>query len=98
MNKHFIRVSKTYTTKNKLQAFILEKMKEIDHTLCGSQGAASKLIKTAYDKACELYGGKASVPELRDFVSSHNTAVFYVPEVVYVEVYEVEKEFNVNKF
>lgn len=73
-------------------------MKEIDHTLCGSHRAAIMLIETAYDKACELYGGKASVPELKSFVSSHNTAVFYVPEVVYVEVYEVEKEFNFNIF
>jgi len=97
MNKHFIKISKTYGAKNKLHEVILEKMKKIDHTLCGSQGAANKLITTTFEEACKLYDGKAALPGLRDFEAHDNTAIFYVPEVVYITVYEVEKEYNVNK-
>lgn len=98
MNKHFIKVSKTYGTKNKLHEVILDKMQALDHTLCGSQGAAVHLINTSYEEACKTYEGKASVPPLRSFESDKKTAVFYVPEVIYIAVHEVVNEVNVNKF
>lgn len=98
MNKHFIKVTQEYSCKNQLQKLILERLKKIDHTLCGSQGTAVKLIQDEYKLAVESYTGKAALPSLKSFQHEDQTAVYYVEDVIYLHIYQVLQEKNVNKF
>lgn len=88
MKKVFIKVSRTYQVKNKLQKAILDNLQELDGTLTET-GKAIKLIKIAYNDAVNNYKGTAAVPELKEFEANNKTDVFYIEDVIYVDIHKV---------
>lgn len=86
MAKQFIKVSKTYATKNSIQLLILQKLQSVDFTLTSDISKAKYFIKKAYDDAVNQYKGKAAIPELKEF-SNGLTIVFFVEDVIYINVY-----------
>lgn len=93
MAKQFIRVSKTYSTKNKLQLLILHKLQKLDHTLTLNHVDASRLIKKLYDEAVKEYKGTAAIPELKTY-ENDKTTNYHVEDVIYIHVYTVSTDFS----
>lgn len=67
MKKQFTKVTKTYSTKNKLQLLIHDHLVTADFTLFANKQEASKHIKKLYDTALSEYKGNAAVPQLKSF-------------------------------
>lgn len=88
MKKVLIKVSRTYQLKNKLQKSILENLQELDATLT-EPASAIKLIKIAYNDAVNNYKGSAAIPELRHFEPDSKTTVYYIEDVIYLNIYTV---------
>jgi hypothetical protein len=88
MKKVLIKILRTYQVKNKLQKAILENLQELDATLTDNKQAVG-LIKIAYKDAINNYNGSAAVPELRNFEASDDTTVYYIEDVIYINVYKV---------
>ena len=89
MKKTFIKVTATYSCKNKLQKAIYENLKELDGTLSGNQGTAFKLIEIAFNEALNSYDGTAHRPELRSYNPNTKTVSFVVDDVITLSVYDV---------
>lgn len=89
MAKQFIRVSKTYATKNKIQLLILQKLQTLDHTLTLTHVQASREIKKQYDEALKQYNGKAAVPELKTFNIDDNTSRYQVEDVIIIDIHTI---------
>lgn len=94
MAKKFIRISRIYQTKNKLQLLILKKLELLDHTLIPTELSASQIIKTEYDDALNQYKGKAAIPELK-MSKNDNTTIYYIEDVIYIHVLTVINDLTI---
>lgn len=94
MSKHFIKVTQTYATKNKVQELCLKGLIHLDHTLCHDFRQANEFIKTNYNTAINSYVGRAKLPELREDFSDKTLTIFTVEDVIVIKVYEVTKDFT----
>lgn len=69
-DRHFIKVTATYTSKNKLQKLLLEVLGQLDCSLCESRELANMAIKQEFETCLEQYkkdGGKAATPDFHKF-------------------------------
>jgi hypothetical protein len=94
MPKQFTKVTKTYSTKNKLQLLILNELQNIDCTLFKNKEDASKCIKKLYHDALLLYKGNAVVPLLKTHEATKNDTLFYVDDVISISMYNVQDDFS----
>lgn len=94
MTKTLIKVTNTYSTKNKLQKQIFENLQALDLTLCKELSDAIKLINLAFKDAINNYQGVARKPELKSFLDDKKTTVFYIEDVIYLSMYTVKYDFT----
>lgn len=88
MAKQFTKVTKTYSTKNKLQLLILKELATIDGILFLTKSEATDYIVQLYKNALLSYKGNAAVPELKRHESRENIS-FYVDDVISISMYNV---------
>ncbi len=74
-HKQFTKVTKTYSTKNKLQLLIHDHLKKVDSILFLNKQHASNYIKQLYENALREYKGNAAVPELKTFEGNKMTLI-----------------------
>ncbi len=94
MAKQFTKVTKTYSTKNKLQLYILKELELLDGFLFLNKSEAIKHINLLYNIALETYNGNAAVPPLKNFEANENDTVFYVEDVIYISIYTVKTDLS----
>lgn len=94
MSKHFIKVTQTYSTKNRAQELVLNSLEILDHTLCTNLADAKKLIKKNFNSAINLYTGRAKLPELKDYEVSEKQTMFSIEDVIVIQVYKVSIDFT----
>jgi hypothetical protein len=93
MAKQFTKVTKTYSTKNKLQLLIHDELKSVDFMLFLNMQQASNYIKQLYENALLSYKGNAAVPELKRH-EIHENISFYVDDVISISMYEVKTDLS----
>lgn len=89
MAKQFTKVTKTYSTKNKLQLLIHDELKSVDFMLFSDKQQASNYIKQLYENALKCYKGNAAVPPLKTFEGNKNSTSYYVDDVISISIYNV---------
>lgn len=94
MPKQFTKVTKTYSTKNKLQKLIYDHLMSVDFSLFANKQEASIYIKQAYRNALKSYKGNAAVPELKTFEGNKNDTHYYVDDVISISIYNVQNDFS----
>lgn len=94
MKKQFTKVTKTYSTKNKLQLLIHDHLKTVDFTLFTNKQEASNYIKQLYDNALNKYKGNAAVPPLKTFEGNKNDTHYYVDDVISISIYNVQNDLS----
>lgn len=94
MAKTFTKVTKTYSTKNKLQRLILEELSLADCTLFPNPKQAISFINQSYESALKSYKGNAAVPPLKSHDASKEEVLFYVEDVIYISMYNVKSDFS----
>jgi hypothetical protein len=94
MAKQFTKVTKTYSTKNKLQLLIHDHLKTVDFTLFANKQEASNYIKQLYENALMEYKGNAAVPQLKTFEGNKNDTHYYVDDVISVSMYNVHTDLS----
>lgn len=94
MAKQFTKVTKTYSTKNKLQLYILKELELLDSFLFLNKSEAIKHIKQSYNVALETYNGNAATPPLKNFEANENDTVFYVEDVIYISIYTIKTDLS----
>lgn len=87
MAKTFTKVTKTYSTKNKLQGLILQELQLSDCSLFSDAKEAKNFINQLYENALKLYKGNAAVPELKTHKASDSETLMFVEDVIYISVY-----------
>lgn len=91
--KYFLKITREYSVKNKLQNLIIEEIKPLNHLLYPSLFDAKEAVNKAYKTAINSYKGNAKIPELKIFKSTEKEKfVFYIEDVFYLSLYEVIKE------
>lgn len=90
MAQQFIKITKTYSAKNRLCTAILDFFESIDHTLSPNKEKAIADINRRYNEALESYKGKAAVPRLQNHQAVKTEILFYVEDVIYITIYNVE--------
>ncbi|MDQ8012021.1 MAG: hypothetical protein REI96_06215 [Flavobacterium nitrogenifigens] len=92
MSKQFAKVTKTYSTKNKLQQILLTDLNSVDFTLYPNRESAKKSIELIYQNAISIYKGKAAVPKLQSFEphSNKNELIYFIDEVIYISLYKAK--------
>ncbi len=90
MAKQFTKVTKTYSTKNKLQLLILNELKTVDCILFSTKSEATDYIVQLYKNALLKYKGNAVVPQLKRHESTNQSMSFYVDDVISISMYNVE--------
>jgi hypothetical protein len=94
MNKQFTKVTKTYSTKNRLQLAILKELELADSLLFANKQEASNFINKLYENALLSYKGNAVVPPLRKHEPNNDLLVFYVEDVVSISIYNVKTDLS----
>jgi len=94
MPKQFTKVTKTYSTKNKLQRLIHDRLMIADFTLFANKQEASNYIKQLYDIALSEYKGNAAVPPLKTFDGNKNDTHYYVDDVISISIYNVKNDLS----
>lgn len=94
MAKQFVKITKTYSAKNRLCTAILDFFESIDHTLFLNKEKAVEDVKRRYNEALESYKGKAAVPKLDSHKSSKNGISYYIEDVVHISIYNVENDLS----
>lgn len=94
MAQIFTKVIKTYSSKNKLQLYILKELEQVDCLLFADKSSAVKHIKKLYNIALETYNGNAAVPVLKYFKTIDNEHVYYVEEVINIAIYNVKNDLS----
>ncbi|QYS86323.1 hypothetical protein JJC03_15595 [Flavobacterium oreochromis] len=94
MSKDFIKVTQSYSTKNRVQELVLNSLIILDHTLSSDIGAAKKMIKKNFNSGVNSYNGRAKLPELREYQPDNNTTTFIVDDVIIIQVYKVSIDFT----
>lgn len=93
MAKQFTKVTKTYSTKNKLQLLILNELVTIDCFLFMTKSEETDHIVKLYKSALLAYKGNAAVPELKRH-ESHENISFYVDDVISISMYNVKTDLS----
>jgi hypothetical protein len=94
MSKQFTKITKTYSTKNKLQKLIYDHLLTVDFILFANKQEASNYIKQLFENALREYKGNAAVPELKTFEGNKNDTHWYVDEVISILMYNVLNDFS----
>jgi hypothetical protein len=94
MSKQFTKVTKTYSTKNKLQLLIHDHLMTADFSLFANKQEASNYIKQLYENALKSYKGNAAVPLLKTFGGNKNDTHYYVDDVISISMYNVQNDFS----
>lgn len=94
MAKQFTKVTKTYSTKNKLQHLILKEMLSADCLLFMGRTEAENYIKQLYENALKSYKGNASVPPLKWHDANKPKVLYYVEDVIYISIYQVKTDLS----
>lgn len=92
MAKQFIKVTKDYATKNKVQELCLKELKKLDQTLWPTTVEAINIICDGYQNALSQYQGKAKTPELKQSRPDKNSYQYYIDDVIHLTIYEVKGE------
>ena len=93
MAKQFTKVTKTYSTKNKLQLLILKELASIDCFLFMTKSEATDYVVQLYNNALLSYKGNAAVPQLKRH-ESHENISFYVDDVISISMYNVKTDLS----
>jgi hypothetical protein len=94
MKKQFTKVTKTYSTKNKLQLLILNELSKVDRVLFSNNKEVSKNIITLYNNALLAYKGNAAVPPLQAHETADNDTIYYVDDVISISMYNVKTDLS----
>ena len=94
MAKQFVKITKTYSAKNRLCTAILDYLESIDHSLFINKEKAAEDIKRRYNEALESYKGKAAVPRLQSHQSSKNEILYFVEDVIHISIYNLENDLS----
>jgi hypothetical protein len=94
MTKQFTKVTKTYSTKNKLQLLIHDRLMTVDFTLFVNKQEASIFIKNIYESALKEYKGNAAVPPLKTFEGNKNDTHYYVDDLISISIYNVQNDLS----
>lgn len=92
MSKQFIKVTKDYATKNKVQELCLKELKKLDQTLWPYPEDAIRIILHGFEHALSQYKGTAKLPELKHFRPDNNSFQYYIDDVIHLTIYEVKGE------
>ena len=98
MVKQFTKVTKTYSTKNKLQLAILKELELADSLLFANKVEASNFINQLFENGLRSYKGSATVPQLRKHQPNNDLLVFYVEDVISISIYNVKTDFIFDAF
>ena len=93
MSKQFTKVTKTYSTKNKLQLLILNELNTVDSILFITKSEATDYIVKLYKNALIKYKGNAAIPDLKRH-ESHENICFYVDDVINIAMYNVKTDLS----
>jgi hypothetical protein len=91
--KYYIKVTRTYATKNKLEKAIYEALIKHDGTLLEKKFLSTfknELINTVEKLNSEHQ--RCQAKELRYFSPTNNSMQFYVSDVIYIDAYPVKIE------
>lgn len=94
MAKQFVKITKTYSAKNRLCTAILDFFESIDHTLFLNKEKAAQDVKRRYNEALESYKGKAAVPRLESHQSSKTEFLYLVQDVIHISIYNIENDLS----
>jgi hypothetical protein len=94
MSKQFTKVTKTYSTKNKLQLLILNELSKADCVLFSNKAKASNNIEQLYQSALRSYKGNAVVPQLKTHEANKDDTLFYVDDVISISMYNVQHDLS----
>ncbi|PDS24662.1 hypothetical protein [Flavobacterium branchiophilum] len=94
MAKQFIRVAKTNASKNKVQLLIIKHFLLIDKTLYCNLNEAVNMVKQIFESALKEYTGNAKIPELKRFDTDKNTLVYFVEDLIYIDIHTVLNDFT----
>ena len=90
MKQQFIVITVQNVPKNKVQALCQERLQDLDQTLYNSLADAKFVIENRFKQSLNEYKGRAALPELKNFKPEKETIKFYIPDVIYITVYEVK--------
>lgn len=94
MAKQFTKVTKTYSTKNKLQRLILEELQLADCSLFTNPKEGRNFINQLYESALKSYKGNAAVPPLKTHESNQTEVLIYVEDVIYISIYKLKNDLS----
>lgn len=94
MKQQFIVVTSQNKAKNQVQELCQKHLEVLDQTLYNSFTDAKFVIENKFKQSLNAYKGRAAIPELKNFKPDNETTQFYIPDVIYITVYEVKKRPN----
>lgn len=94
MAKQFTKVTKTYSTKNKLQLYILRELEQVDCLLFTNESEAVNYIKQLYKIALESYNGNAAIPTLKKHDPKTGELMYYVDDVINISIYTIKTDLS----
>lgn len=94
MAKQFTKVTKTYSTKNKLQGLILQELQLADCLLFSDPKEAKNYINQLYENALKRYKGNATVPALKTHKACDSEMLTYVEDVIYISTYTLKNDLS----
>lgn len=90
MKQQFIVITSQNVPKNKVQELCQKHLEVLDQTLYNSLSDAKFVIENKFKQSLNEYKGRAALPELKNFKPDKETTQFYIPDVIYITVYEVK--------
>lgn len=94
MQKQFLRIAKTNASKNKVQLLVIKHFELIDKTLYNNLNEAVNMVKQSFENALREYSGTAKVPELKKHDTEKNTVMYFVDELIYIDIHTIKNDFT----
>lgn len=94
MEKQFLRIAKTNASKNKVQLLVIKHFELIDKTLYNNLNEAVNMVKQSFENALREYSGTAKVPELKKHDTEKNTVMYFVDELIYIDIHTIKNDFT----
>lgn len=94
MAKQFLRIAKTNASKNKVQLLVIKHFMLIDKTLYCNLNEAVNMVNQIFENALKEYTGNAKKPELKKFDANNSTLVYFVEDLIYIDIHTVLNDFT----
>ena len=94
MAKQFLRIAKTNASKNKVQLLVIKHFEYLDKTLYNDLSEATNVVKQSFQNALNEYTGSAKTPELKTHDTQKDTILYFVDDLIYIDIHTVKKDFT----